>query len=121
MITVTGGTLYQWDLDRRIKVLNPKITKIAFANNHYCDCDRIDVVDGMVTIPNKFLQSYQDISVYGVDAAGKEIYSCELSVNPRLKPENYSGYDGEAGQFAVSNGKGGFNWVTVEVASEVTF
>ena len=90
MINVIGGTLYQWGIDRQIEVLNPEIKTVAFANNHHCNCDRIEVVDGIVTIPNKFFQSYQDIKVYGIDAEGNEIYSRILSVNPKLKPSDYS-------------------------------
>lgn len=121
MIHVIGKTLHQWDVDRKIKVLKKNIAKVAFSNEHYCECERYDVVDGMVTIPDKFLQSHQDISVYGIDADGKEIYSCKLSINSRLKPDSYAHNDGLAGQFAVSDGKGGFNWVTIETAREVTF
>lgn len=127
MICVIGGTLHQWDVDRKIKVLNKNIVRVAFSNNHYYDCERFTVVDGVVTIPNKFLKSHQDMSVYGIDANGKEIYSCELSINSKLRPEDYvdsdsdTSYGGEAGQFAVSDGKGGLAWVTVETASEVTF
>lgn len=121
MIHVIGGTLHQWDVDRKIEVLNKNIAKLAFSNNQYCGCERYDVVNGMVAIPNKFLESHHDICVYGINKDGREIYSCELSINSKMKPDSYYHNDGEAGQFAVSDGKGGISWLTIEMASEVTF
>lgn len=124
MIQLVGGTLHQWGVDRKIKIVNKNIAKVSFSNNHYGECERFDVVDGMVTIPDKFLESNHDLFVYGIDRNGREIYSCELAVNSKMKPEGYPESDknfGLEGQFAVSDGKGGFNWITLEVASEVTF
>lgn len=90
MIKVINGTLYQWGIDREIEILNPEIKKVAFANNHHCGCDTIDVVDGRVILPNKFLQSSQNIDVYGLDQDGNEIYSHQLEVNGKMKPSDYS-------------------------------
>lgn len=90
MIRVIDGTLYQWGIDREIEILNPEIKKVAFANNHHCGDDPIDVVDGKVILPNKFLQSSQNIDVYGLDQDGNEIYSHQLEVNGKMKPSDYS-------------------------------
>lgn len=89
MIRVIDGTLYQWGIDREIEILNPEIKKVAFANNHHCGNDPIDVVDGKVILPNKFLQSSQNIDVYGLDQDGNEIYSHQLEVNGKMKPKDY--------------------------------
>lgn len=90
MIKVIDGTLYQWGIDREIEILNPEIKKVAFANNHHCGDDPIDVVDGKVILPNKFLQSSQNIDVYGLDQDGNEIYSHQLEVNGKMKPSDYN-------------------------------
>lgn len=91
MINLIGNALYQWDVDRKVKILNKDIVQLSFSNDHHCDsnvcgCDG----DGVVTIPNHLLQSAQDIDVYGIDAEGKTIYSCVLSINSKSKPDDYN-------------------------------
>lgn len=90
MINLIGNALKQWDIDRKIQILDKNIVKISFSNDHYyeqevCTCDE----DGVVTIPNKLLQTAQDIDVYGINADGKTIYSCVMSINSKDKPSNY--------------------------------
>ncbi len=88
MITLIGGPLRQWDLDRQVRVLNKNITTLQFCNQHHCFPHEVAVVDGMAVIPNALLQIAQEIEVYGL-VGDETVYSCRLDVNGRQKPSDY--------------------------------
>ena len=88
MINLIGGPLFQWDIDRQLKVLNKEITEMNFCNQHHCDSQVVQVVDGMCTVPNTLLQTHHEIEVYGC-VGDEEVYSTTLEVNSRRKPKDY--------------------------------
>ena len=90
MINLIGGALHQWDIDRQMKILRKDIVGMIFDNNHCGNPIAVTVEDGLVTIPNELLQQNITISVYGITSENKIVYSCQLSVNSRQKPNNYS-------------------------------
>lgn len=90
MINLIGNNLDQWETGRKIQVVNKDIVKLSFCNNHCCNPIEVDVVDGIVDIPNKLLQQSMDIDVYGINENGEEVYSCMFAVNSKYKPADYS-------------------------------
>ena len=83
---------YQWDLNRKLIVIDSSITQV-----HYCnrtdDCSLIcDVYeeDGkrVVNVPNILLQTDWDINVYGYDKNYTK-HSTKFRVQKRTKPADY--------------------------------
>ena len=90
MISLIGGPLHQWQLDRKCEVIGKDITEVHFCNEHHCHALVEQVVDGMVTIPPVLLQLHQEIEVYGINSNGEEVYSCKWDVYSKAKPKDYS-------------------------------
>lgn len=90
MISLLGNALYQWDIDRKIKVYNEDIKKVSFSNKHHCDSCPVEVVNGEAFIPNHLLQSSLDIEIYGIRNDGTLVYSSKLAINSKKKPDDYN-------------------------------
>lgn len=87
--------LYQWDLDRRIKITLPEgieVDEAHFAHEHDAEALVVKVKneDGVLVadIPNIHLQSCKPIRVWLV-SEDQTIYGDILTVIPRAKPADY--------------------------------
>lgn len=90
MFTLTDGRnyLWQWDMDRQVRVSDTTITEVHFCNRTG-DCSLVvEVKDGLANIPNILLQDNRPIRVYAYcDCYTKEDTTFE--VKPRTKPSDY--------------------------------
>lgn len=83
--------VYQWDTDVELTVAEG-CTQVHFANSLYGRSTDVEVVDGKVFIPDKFLQSSRDIFVWGwvgVAGKGKTLVNAKIKVVARNKPADY--------------------------------
>lgn len=83
--------VYQWDTDIELTVAEG-CTQVHFANSLYGRSTDVEVVDGKVFIPDKFLQSSRDIFVWGwvgVGGKGKTLVNAKIKVVARNKPADY--------------------------------
>lgn len=84
--------LYQWDIDRQIKINDPTINQLHFCNRSD-DCSLVvDVIeiDGerLANVPNILLQQPWNIRVYGYDSKFTK-YENIFKVCGRSKPSDY--------------------------------
>ncbi len=99
MIALIGGPLYQWELGRKVAVLDPDglITEVHVAKEPEKECPVLEVKcdeNGRkyAEIPNAFLQDDRQITVYAVHSSdGEEKTLCGKTflVVPRAKPDDY--------------------------------
>ena len=99
MIKVIGGTLYQWGIGRKVKVIphnDKSVCEVHFA--HQSDTNALVVIPTIengeicAEIPNILLQSTEPICVYAIqkdDVTEKCFCNCTLFVRYRPKPEDY--------------------------------
>lgn len=99
MISVIGGTLYQWGIGRKVGILpcgGEEVCEVHFAHAR----DKVSIVvtpqivNGVICaeIPNILLQSSEQILVYAVekkDNSEKCFCNTTLFVRPRQKPDDY--------------------------------
>lgn len=97
-INIIGGLLYQWDTDRKVKIIPPN--NISVDEVHFTN----DLQDALVVepksadnvlyadIPNILLREKRNIKVYVVmhtENGERTVCSRGLTVNPRQKPADY--------------------------------
>ena len=97
-INIIGGLLYQWDTDRKVKIIPPN--SISVDEVHFTN----DLQDALVVepksadnvlyadIPNILLQEKRNIKVYVVmhtENGERTVCSRGLTVNSRQKPADY--------------------------------
>lgn len=96
MFTLVDGRneLYQWDLNRQVRVADPSITEVHFCNRTG-DCSLVVKVHANPTdselyadIPNLLLQSPYDIRVYAYCDCYTKVEET-LKVKARTKPADY--------------------------------
>ena len=81
--------LWQWDINRQVKVEDPAIDEVHFCNRT-SDCSLVvEVKDGVADIPNILLQQDFPIKVYAYLKDGyTKIEEC-LKIKSRTKPSDY--------------------------------
>lgn len=81
--------LWQWDINRQVKVEDPAIDEVHFCNRT-SDCSLVvEVKDGVADIPNILLQQDFPIKVYAYLKDGyTKVEEC-LKVKSRTKPSDY--------------------------------
>lgn len=100
MFSIFDGrtAFYQWDLDRKLIVNDPSISKVHFCNRTgSCSLVRcVYEVNGvyLVDVPNIILQESYRVNVYGYDANYTK-HSESFNIVPRTKPEDYVYTDNE--------------------------
>lgn len=87
MITLNGGKLYQWDVDRSVSV-SVDVDEIHFKNPYGNTALIVDVVDGTAPIPNILLQGLANVVVWAV-VDETTIGTSVFEVTPRQKPSDY--------------------------------
>lgn len=99
MINLIGGLLYQWDTDRKVRIVPREgmtVNEVHFS--HPCDANALPVEpyteDGEIRadIPNILLQKSKDIVAYVVmhtDNGERTVCSKRLPVMARAKPSDY--------------------------------
>lgn len=94
MFSIFDGrtAFYQWDLDRKLIVSDPSVSKVHFCNRTgSCSIIRcVYEVNGvyLVDVPNIILQESFRVNVYGYDANYTK-HSAVFNIVPRSKPEDY--------------------------------
>lgn len=94
MFSIFDGrtAFYQWDLDRKLIVNDPSVSKVHFCNRTgSCSIIRcVYEVNGiyLVDVPNIILQESFRVNVYGYDANYTK-HSAVFNIVPRSKPEDY--------------------------------
>ena len=98
MFTLEDGRehLYQWDLDRRVRVSDPTIGEVHFCNRT-SDCSLVvktytdDTYDGQVyaNIPNILLQDARPIRVYAYVDDKFTLTEQQIAVKSRTRPSDY--------------------------------
>jgi hypothetical protein len=88
MIGIIGGTLYQWDTGRLVKVTDNEADHVHFANKGDSEAVIMDLSDSQSKIPDYLLQTGKQLCVYAVKN-GITVESKTLFVSKRERPENY--------------------------------
>lgn len=100
MIEIIGGSLYQWDIGRQVKV-TPKqgydVQKLNFTTQDMTDAKVVEDIidhDGYITaeIPDEFFQQYKNIICYAImiNSNGEQtVEEKSFSVIKRNRPEDY--------------------------------
>lgn len=93
MLTLNDGRkkLYQWDANRKATV-NIECDVVHFSNLKYGKALGVEVKNGVVDIPNKFLESGADINCWAFvqdDAGSYTRQEHTLKVIKRPKPSDY--------------------------------
>lgn len=90
------GRLYQWDTNRKIKVLpqeGKKINEVHFAHEFETDALPVEVdSEGLAKIPDNLLQSDEALCVWAVahtDDGRQTLYNAVFTIRGRAKPEDY--------------------------------
>lgn len=103
MFTLQDGreTLWQWDINRRIIVNDPKICEVHFCN-HISDCALVvKVKDGLADIPNILLQDARPIRVYAYMDDSYTLTEQQFPVKARTKPCDYVYTETEVIQYSA--------------------
>lgn len=83
--------LYQWDTDRKL-IVDGECSEVHFSNKILGNSVDIDVVDGVAKIPDEFLQTSKDLSVWAYVGNAESGYTKTMrafKVNKRPKPADY--------------------------------
>lgn len=93
MLTLNDGRneLWQWDTGRKLSV-DADCSQVHFSNKLMGRSIDVDVVDGVATIPDVFLQSDKDLSAWAFVGTAEDGYtkiSKTFKVNRRNKPADY--------------------------------
>lgn len=81
-------SFYQWDLNRKLIIVDASITEVHFCNRTD-DCSLVvEVVDGLANVPNILLQDNWRIKVYAYDGEAT-LHSATFEVIARTKPADY--------------------------------
>ena len=88
MIQIIGSTLYQWDINRSIKVSDSNATHIHLANQGDSKAVIMELVNSQARIPNYLLQTGKTLLAYAV-VNGVTIKRKSFVVQNRERPENY--------------------------------
>jgi hypothetical protein len=93
MLTLSDGRqeLWQWDTGRKLNV-NGECTQVHFSNRLFGRSLDVDVVDGVVGIPDVLLQSEKEFTAWafvGTPENGYTKISKVFNVNKRNKPADY--------------------------------
>ena len=103
MFTLEDGreTLWQWDINRRIIVNDPKINEVHFCN-HISDCALVvEVKDGLADIPNILLQDARPIRAYAYMDDSYTLTEQQFPVKARTKPCDYVYTETEVIQYSA--------------------
>lgn len=92
MLEITGDKrLYQWDTDKTANV-SVDCDEVHFSNLKFGKAFIVDVVGGVVGIPDELLQSGETIYAWAfvrTEGGGHTRQDCELPVTKRAKPNDY--------------------------------
>lgn len=93
MLTLNDGRneLWQWDTGRKLTV-DAECSQVHFSNKVFGRSIDIDVIDGVVTIPDILLQTDKDLNVWAFVGTAENGYtkiSKVFKVNRRNKPADY--------------------------------
>lgn len=80
--------LYQWDLNRKIRVNDKTITEVHFCNLISEDALVVKVIDGYAAIPNILLQESDRLRVYAFNGENVR-FDAFYDIKPRVKPQSY--------------------------------
>lgn len=79
---------WQWDLNRKIEVLDPSIVEVHFCNRTDSCSLVVEVKDGIAEVPNVLLQSGYKMRVFGYDGEAT-LHEANFDVKARSKPADY--------------------------------
>jgi len=98
MIEVIGGTLYQWDTGKKVKITpdeDMSVYAVEYSNANVKSALAVPFTENgelVANIHNILLQTAGNLKVYVrlKDAAGKcTVYDCAFTVDPKEKPVDY--------------------------------
>lgn len=112
--------LYQWDLNRKIRVLDNSVVEIHFCAFRGAEALVVEVKDGYAEIPNILLQSALFVFVYAFDG-NATLSEAQYEVKQRSKPSDYvyteteiKRYEALDARIAALEGAGGVDLSGIE-------
>lgn len=80
--------LYQWDLNRKIRVEDKSIKEVHFCNLNSTSAYVVEVIEGFAAIPNILLQESYKLKVYASNGDNVR-FDASFDIEPRAKPQSY--------------------------------